>query len=77
MSKLDEHAANLRPGLLDEMGRLGREAVADIGNAYQQILMADASVRPPATKTTVEIAQQAGRADIEPVVSPPEPELDR
>jgi hypothetical protein len=81
MTKLDEHANKLRPGLLDETGRLAREAWDDIGTTYQQILLQNASVRPPvtvsSTNITTQISQDAGRADVAPVVRPPEPELDR
>jgi len=65
MTKLDDHANKLRPGLLDETGRLAREAWADIGNTYQQILTQHASVNRTAA---VEVPSQ--QASVNPSVSP-------
>jgi hypothetical protein len=93
MTKLDDHANKLRPGLLDETGRLAREAWADIGNTYQQILTQHASVNPPAAveapsqQASVNPAlggrritteiAQAGREDVGVVVIQPEPDMGR
>jgi hypothetical protein len=53
--------------------------VGDIGNRYQEILMADATIKPgdtlPVTSEMAhEIAMEAGRAELERAMDPPEHE---
>jgi hypothetical protein len=67
MSWLDKYAAEVAQDLKTGVGDITRNAVADIGNRYQEILMADATIKPgdtlPITGDMVhEIAQEAGRA---------------
>jgi hypothetical protein len=83
-SALDKYAADLAQGLKTGVGDITRNAVADIGNRYQEILMADATIKPGDTLPVTgdmaqEIAYEAGKADIEHAVEPPkhEPDMDR
>jgi hypothetical protein len=49
-AKLDAYAAQwsqMRAGLTQAGGDLARSAIADIGDSYQEILLADASIGPP------------------------------
>ena len=65
------------------MGDISRNAFADIGNRYQELLMADATIKPGDTLPVTgemahEIALEAGRAELEHELEPPnhEPDLD-
>lgn len=84
MSRLDKYAAEVAQGLKTGASDITRNAVTDIGNRYQEILMADSTIKPgdtlPVTGDLVqEIAYEAGKAEIENGIEPPEhqPDMDR
>jgi hypothetical protein len=59
------------------VGDIGRNAAQDIGNRYQEILMADATIKPgdtlPVTgEMAQEIALEAGKAQIDHAMEPPQ-----
>lgn len=45
--RLDAYAARVAAGMQQGAGDVARSAIADIGDTYQEILMADASIGPP------------------------------
>ena len=76
MSGFNEYAANTLNGMKAGAGDVGRHAIADIGDSYQEVLMSHASVSPPEGLTgsmeqvTVEVDQapqiSAPAIDMEP-----------
>lgn len=81
MSWLDKYAAEVAQGLKTGMGDIARNADADIGNRYQEILMADATIKPGDTlpitgEMAQEIALEAGKAEIDHAIEPPQHEQD-
>jgi hypothetical protein len=79
MSALDKYAAEVAQGLKAGIGDIARNAVADIGNRYQEILMADATIKPgdilPGNGDLVqEIARDAAKHEIEHAIEPPKEE---
>jgi hypothetical protein len=86
MSWLDnKYVAGVTQGLKTGVADIGRSAVADIGNRYQELLMADATIKPgdtlPVTgEMAQEIALEAGKAEIDQAMDQPEygpPDMDR
>jgi hypothetical protein len=84
MSWLDEYAAETAKGLQTGMSDVARGAVADIGNRYQEILMADATIRPADTlpvsaDLTHDIAVEAGKEELDRAIDGPgqAPDMDR
>ena len=75
MSWLDDYAARLASGLKTGVADVLRHGIAEIGNAYQQILMADATIKPP-RMTDMQISVAAETADIERDTEPPQPAID-
>jgi hypothetical protein len=77
MSWLDDYAARLASGLKTGVADVLRHGIADIGNAYQQVLMADATIKPP-RMTDIDISHAAERADIERSIEmqAPDPTID-
>jgi hypothetical protein len=78
MSTFDDWAATQWAGITRGAGQIGRDAVADVGNTYQAILMSDAGWRVPRAhdEITQEIAEQAAAAELEQETQEPAPELD-
>jgi hypothetical protein len=85
MNWLDKYAAELAQGLKTGVSDITRNAAQDIGNRYQEILMADATIKPgdtlPVTgEMAQEIALEAGKAEIDQAMEQPEygpPDMDR
>jgi hypothetical protein len=46
MSAINDYAAKMARGLKQGLSEIGSNALADIGNRYQEILMADATIKP-------------------------------
>jgi hypothetical protein len=75
MSALDKFAAEVAHGLKTGMGDIARDAVSDIGNRYQEILMADATIKPADILPTPDslmqqVVHEAAKAEIEPAIEP-------
>jgi hypothetical protein len=84
MSALDKYAAELARGLKSGMADIARDAVSDIGNRYQEILMADATIKPADILPTPDslmqhIVEEAAKNEIEPAIEPDknQPEMER
>jgi hypothetical protein len=81
----NKYVAGVAQGLKTGMADIGRSAITDIGNRYQEILMADATLRPSdilpghSGDITGEIAQETPTNEIEHTVDPHhlEPYMDR
>jgi hypothetical protein len=83
MSAIDKYAAELAQGLKTGVSDIARNAAADIGNRYQEILMADATIKPAdILPGQHEIVQDAAQQQMDQAMESPEqpqqqPTMDR
>jgi hypothetical protein len=84
MSALDKFAAEVAHGLKTGMSDIARDTVSDIGNRYQEILMADATIKPADILPTPDslmqhVINETAKNEIEPAIEPDknQPEMDR
>lgn len=76
-SAFAKYAQQVADGLKTGVNNIARDAVADIGNRYQEILMADATIKPadllPGHHEIVqEVAQDAAKQEMDQAMEPPE-----
>ena len=77
MSGIDNYAAQVAQGLKTGVSDVARNAAADIGNRYQEILMADATIKPADLlpghhEVMQEVVQDAAKQEMDKAVEPPE-----
>jgi hypothetical protein len=81
MNALDKYASQVAQGLKTGVSDITRNAFADIGNRYQEILMADATIKPGdilprSEEIGQQIAEDAAKQEIEQDLKSQEPQQD-
>ena len=77
MSAFSDWAKRQAAAMAQGVGEVGRDAIADVGNTYQAILMSDAGWRVPTAhdlEAPEAIAEAAGREQVEHEAEPLAPD---